>query len=1111
MSLVRYHQRSFSALLPLLLAVAASLWPLQGQVLYGTLVGTVEDSSHAMVPRAAVRLASPETGLTRETSTDTGGRFQFTNVLPGTYTLNVSQTGFRSYSQTGVGVTINTVSRVEVRMDVGAVSDSVTVAASSAALQTDKADVHTEISAREVTDLPLAGYRNYQSLINLVPGASPARTQNATIASPGRALATNVNGTPQNNNNNRLDGTNNVRATLPHQAHHIPPVESIETVNVSTNNFDADQGFAGGAAVNVMTKSGTNEFHGVVFENNRNSVLMAKDFFYREAKRPKNILNMFGGVMGGPIRKDKLFFFASWERLMERENQSLLNTVATASQRAGDFSTPSTGYGVIFDPSTGNPNGTARTPFADNRVPMARQSAITRKMQALVPAPNQPDVANNYFASKPMTFDRDTLDAKVNWNVSQNTTVWGKYSVMRGNVTSLPMLDKAGGPGLPWGAGTGHTLAQLATLAGTHTFSPTMTADMNLGFTRYAGETLGFDYGTNFGLDELGIPGTNGKDPRQSGMPIFAIGGYTTLGQVDTWMPKILYDNSITYNANLAWTKGGHDIRFGEDLARELQNHWHPETGQGPRGGFTFDSNITALRGGAVARQYNGYAAFLLGLPSATGKAVQLYEPYSTTREWRQALFFRDRWQASRNLTVSLGLRWEYYPVMMRKNSGIERYDVDTDKVLLGGIGGNPNNAGTITSNRNFAPRFGLAYRLGQKSVVRAGYGISIDPSLSSFFMLTPYPAVISSNFIDLNAPYVPFRPIENGFPEIPVPNLSSGIVNIPGTVSTGSLDKGPLRRGYVQSFNFVVQRELPWKLIGSVGYVGTRTVRQLIAVNINAALQPGAGNAGLPLFSRFGRIAATTIYKNAAGSSYDSLQATADRRFVGGILAKVAYTWGKAIGLSDNSAGGLTWNMPSQYARNRAVAGYDRTQNFRFASVFELPFGKGKLWANQNLAARMLLGGWQINGIFSAYTGTPFTVTASGASLNAPGSTQTADQVKATVQKLGGVGPGQPFYDPSAFVPVREVRFGTSGRNILRGPGVINLDLGLFRQFNVGERRSIQFRAESLNFTNTPHFANPNSTADSATFMIISSTSGQDSNLEGQARQIRFTLRISF
>jgi hypothetical protein len=1106
------QQRSivFAALFAFI-AVAALFQPIQAQVLYGTLVGTVEDPSRAAVPEASVKLASPGTGLTRETSTDVDGRFQFTDVHPGAYTLTVSRAGFRAYIKTGVEITINTVSRVDVQLEVGAITEAVTVAASAAVLQTDKADVHTEIGSSEVGNLPLPAYRNYQSLINLVPGATPARTQNATIASPGRALATHVNGTPQNNNNNRLDGTNNVRATLPHQAHYIPPVESIETVNVSTNNFDADQGFAGGAAVAVVTKSGTNEFHGVVFENHRNSALQAKDFFYRDAKPRKNIMNMFGGVLGGPIKKDKLFFLSSWERMMEREAESGLYTIPTADQRTGDLSLNVPGaYGVIYDPMTGKPDGTGRTPFAGNLVPLARQSAITRKLQALIPAPNQPGVTNNYFASKPMTFNRDCVDAKVNWAATDRTAVWGKYSVMHATVTSPPVLDAAGGPGLPWGAGTGHTLAQLVTVAGTHTFSPTMAMDMNLGFTRFAGETLGWDYGKDFGL---GIPGTNGPDIRQSGMPIFTFSsGYTTLGQTESWIPKILYDNSITYNANLGWNKGAHDIRIGVDLAREMQNHWHPEIGSGPRGGANFDANVTALNGGAIARQYNAYAAFLLGLPQSMGKSVQVYNPYTTTREWREALYFRDRWQATRNLTISLGLRWEYYPTMVRKDHGIERYDPATNKVLIGGLGGNPNDGGTTNSKRDFAPRIGIAYRLGQKAVIRTGYGISIDPYLISASMLTPYPAAISSTFVDAqNTPYGPYGPIEKGFPEIPVPDLSSGVVSIPAVVSTGSLEKGPYRRGYVQSFNFIVQRELPWNLVGSVGYVGTRSVRQLLGININAAQQLNAGTVGRPLYVLFGRSADTTVYRNMAGSTYDSLQATLDRRFTNGVSIKTAYTWGKAINLSDDSAGGLTWLVLSQFARNRAVAGYDRTHNFRFASVAELPFGAGKRWANQNPAARMLLGGWQVNGIFSAYSGLPFTVTSSSTKINAPGNTQTADQVKSTVQKLGGIGPGQPFFDTTAFAPVNDIRFGTSGRNILRGPGVVNLDAGLFRQFRLSERWRMQFRAESLNLTNTPHFANPDSSATSATFMIISSTSGQDTNLEGQARTIRFALRVNF
>jgi len=1096
-----------SALAVVWLVAASLTMPLNAQVLYGTLVGTVEDPTQALVPGAAVKVTSAETGQARETTSGVDGRYQFSNLVPGRYSLTVSGKGFRTYVSTGHEITANTVTRADVRLELGQIGESVTVEAATAVLQTDKADVHVELGGRDIADLPLPAYRNYQSLVNLVPGATPARTQNATIGSPAKALSTNVNGTTRNNNNNRLDGTNNIRSTLPHQAHYIPPADAIETVNVSTNSFDAEQGFAGGVAVNVITKSGSNELHGTLSEYHINSNLRAKDFFYREAKKPKNILNMYGGTLGGPIKRDKLFYFGSFEGLRERQNESRLLTVATADQRAGNFSA----YNVtLYDPLTGAADGAGRTPFAGATVPLARHSAITRKMQDLIPAANQAGTSNNYFASKPVVFDRDNYDAKINYNLSRNTTVWGKYSAMESDVTGKFSLDKAGGPGFPWGAGTGDILGQLATLAATHTFSPNFVVDANLGFARMAVEILGEDFGQNFGLDVLGIPGTNGPDPRQGGIPYFSISGYTSLGQQDAWMPKILYDNTWTYSMNAGWNKGSHDIRFGMDVAREQQNHWHPELGDnGTRGRFRFESGVTALRGGPSPVQYNHWASFLLGLPQRVGKSLQLLA--MTPREWRHGYYFRDRWQLTRRLTLNLGLRWEYFPLMTNSSYGIPRYDPEDNKIYIGRFGGVPDNAGTSVSKRDFGPRVGLAYRLRDNTVIRTGYGISVDPVPMSagFFLLDPYPATINVDFAGPNS-FQPVNPIEKGIPTIPLPDIPKGVFDMPLAVSTKTLEKGLYNRGYIQSFNFVVERQFPGSFIGSAGYVATRTVGQLGNTNINHA-PPGGGTAGRALYAKFGRTVDTSLFKHFLPSRYDSLQATLDRRFSKGLMMKLAYTWGKAIDFTDDSGGGLTWNLASQFRRNRAAAGFDRTHNLRWAWASELPFGSGRRWANQNPAARALLGGWQINGIFSSYSGTPFTVGAAGTSLNAPGNSQTADQVKPEVAKLGGVGPGAPFYDPTAFASIRDVRFGSTGRNILRGPGVVNLDLSLFRTFALGERWKCQFRAESFNLTNTPHFANPSASVESTSFMIISSTTGTDSNLEGQARGFRFGLRLSF
>ena len=340
-----------------------------------------------------------------------------------------------------------------------------------------------------------------------------------------------------------------MRAHLPHQTLYVPPVESIETVNIATNSFDAEQGFAGGAAINVVTKSGTNDYHGVAFENFGNSVLNAKNFFYLQPKKPKYVFNVYGGTFGGPIKRNRLFFFGSWEGMRERSNFSRITTLPTADQRAGDFSAYRTN---IYDPLTGTADGRDRTVFPNGVIPLSRQSAITRKLQDLVPLPNLSGVANNYFASAPTVFDRDNYDAKVNYTVTANTTLWGKVSIMDAKVNSAYSLGEAGGQGMinGGGAGTGKVRARVVTIAGTHMFAPTFLVDGNVSFSHDPLDLIHADSGKNFGSEFLGIPGTNGPDVRQSGLPIFNITGYENYGNPYSYMPKYINDNSITVSAN---------------------------------------------------------------------------------------------------------------------------------------------------------------------------------------------------------------------------------------------------------------------------------------------------------------------------------------------------------------------------------------------------------------------------------------------------------------------------------------------------------------------------------------------------------------------------------
>jgi len=1095
-------------LLCLSLTLLLSVCPqnLNAQVLYGSVVGTVTDQSGAVVPGAKVSITNRGTGQTREATTDTAGRYSIVDVLEGAYDVAVTASGFKPFTQTNLSVTINTVSRADVQMQVGAMTQEVTVAATVAPLETTKTDVHTQLGTKAITNLPLARYRNYQSLINLVPGATPGRFQNAVTDTPERALETNVNGTNRNNNNTRLDGSADIMIWLPHHAVYIAPSETVQEVNISTNNFDAEQGLAGGAAVTVATKTGTNELHGSLFAYHDNQHLRARNFFLRSPQRPKSITNIDGFTLGGPIRKNKLFFFGGFETTRERGGRNSLFSVPTADIRTGNFSAIST---TIYDPNTGNPDGTGRTPFPGNTIPPVRISPIIRKLVDLTPPTNQSGPNNNFFNSATQVLNRDNYDVKINWNRSEKHTVWGKYSAM--NATVIGKFGLGAGVGGPClcdgGNGTGHTLVQLATLGHTLTLSPTFIVDGTIGWTRFGQNVVGPDFGQNFGLDVLGIPGTNGPDPRQSGMPIFTITGYTTLGNSDGWSPIFRNDQSYTYTTNATKVRGAHEVRFGFDAVHHHLNHWQPELGSGPRGRFVFRGEATALNGGPSADRFNAYAQFLLGLPSDLGKSVQFIK--MDGKEWQFAWHVGDRWHVTPKLTATLGLRYEYYPLMTRSGpgGGIERYDPATNLVFLGGRGNVPKNVGVTTSKKLFAPRIGLAYRLNDATVIRTGYGITYDPMPLSRPLRGFFPLTIGSDFSGSGFTPSPLGSIANGIPSICCPDLSTGVVPLPPQALMRTPYLGQLNRGYIQSWNFIVERKLPSDFVVSVGYVGTQTVHQFADINFNAA-RPGGGNPSRPQFATFGRTTDTLLWQGWLSANYHSLQTTVNRQFKNGLFVKGAYTYSRAINWTDDDGwAGLTFNDPSTLRRNRAQAGYNIPHIFQLSYVYELPLGRGKRWASNKGVPKAVLGGWQVNGIFAAFQGRPFTVTANGASLNAPGSTQTADQVKPVVNKLGGIF-DSPYFDTTAFAPpTGPARFGTSGRNALRGPGVVNLDLSLFRKFQLTERFQLEFRAESFNFTNTAHFNNPSGNAsDAATFMKITST---DANLP--ERQFRFGLRLAF
>jgi hypothetical protein len=1125
-------------LFALFLAFAAAV-PAHAQVLYGSIVGTVEDPSGSVTPRASVTVINTQTGATREAVADESGRFSILTLPAGTYDLKIAAPGFRQLTKTALDVAINTITRADVRLEVGQTNEQVTVSASAAMLQTDKSDVRHELTGSTIQNLPLPGYRNYQSLLALVPGASPPEFQNAVVDTPGRALRSFVNGTATNNNNTLTDGAVNINIWLPHHVALVQPSESIETVNVSTGSFDAEQGMAGGAAVTLATKSGTNNLHGTGWWFNNNQHFNSDGTYFRPNgyQKPVSILNIFGGNIGGPIKKDKLFYFFNFERTTERTGVFSSYSVAPTDFRNGDFSAWKS-LAIVYDPLSAPQNqNTARVPFTNNIIPANRINPIFPNIYKDMPLPNQIsptdplNLSGNYGVGGVLRLNRNQYDTKVNYAVNHKLGTWGKYSRMDAPVQGKYPFGDLGGSALGT-AGKGDTTVQIGTGGFNYTVSPSFIFDGVFGYTRMDQHVAIPNENVNVGLDVWKIPGTNGgsayaNDTRYGGAPNITGFGFSDIGFIDTWTPVWRHERSYTYASNFSKIRGAHEIRFGFDIRRLELNHWQPETAN-PRGLISFGGGTTNVSS-QTARAPNSYAAALLGLVSSYGKSLQYYE--MKTRENQLAFYLRDRWQVSRKVTINLGLRYEYYPLINRGDRGIERWDPATNIVYFGGLGGTPRDAGVTVSHRNFAPRVGFAWRFTEKSVFRAGYGLTWDPLPFGRPLRGQYPATLSGSWVPTVSNFGWYNSISEGIPDVPIPDVSKGQAFLPLSVDMGPRSPwgGQIHRGYIQSWNATLERQLPWAMVGSAGYVATRTIHQLISRNINT-VGPGVGTttANLPLAQLYGRTISMLMWDGIGVSNYHSLQSSLNKNFTNGLMMKVTYTFSKSLSMADEDGNSTLplYNLPERLYDNYAPSGYDRTHMFTAGWNYELPVGKGKKWQIGNKAADLVAGGWKVSGIFVAYSGTPFTVSGSGSSLQATGNSQTADLI-GPVEKLGGKGPGNPYYAPLSFIDPQiffnrtgVYRFGSMGRNVLRGPGYWQLSPAIYKDVRIREKVNAEFRAEATNITNPPIWSNPNSGAASLRrnadgslnttvadpyqkFMSITSAN--------TGRQFRFGLRVAF
>jgi outer membrane receptor protein involved in Fe transport len=1102
-------------MLSLVLAAAGMLGlPRAGhsQILYGLVTGTVHDAHGGALAGVTVTASNHGTGLKLETVTDATGNYTFRNMPTGDYDLAASLAGFRSLKQVGLPVTAGKNIRVDFILELGGLSETMDVRAETSLMQTEKSDLSTELTGKQVVALPLNQYRNYQSLLNLVPGATPTQFQNAEIDTPGRSLRTWVNGVQPNSNTTRVDGAVSINIWLPHHAGYIQPAETIETVNISTSAFDADQGMAAGMAQTVITKSGTNQFRGSGFWFLNRDELNANSYYNKQFELEKPPLNtdIYGGTLGGPVRKNKLFFFGGYEMFRDRRGGQYTWAVPTVKMRNGDFSEVAAAYANfrLYDPlSSATPGG--RTQFPGFVIPAGRISTIATSIMSRYPLPTGQDLNSNYLLDdwvreQVVKVDRANYDLKLTFQRSASHSIWGKFSMMDAAVVDYYMLG--------WEDGSiGDTKVYVGGLGHTWSLGPTLVLDGNFGYNRQDQTVKGPDYGTNYGLD-FGIPGVNDpNDIRASGMVGLNMGvnngmvnpnsGYS-LGGVN-WMP--LFRKEITYSFSSALTKvfTGHEVRLGVDVVRMELNHRQAEIGDfGLRGGFYFSGNVTGAPGYAMQPR-NQFAEFLLGLPYYYSKDVQTED--MTGREWQTALYVRDRWDVNQKLTLNLGLRAEYYPLMTRAHSGLERLLYDSYEMVLGGRGGQPKDVGIELKEWYVIPRVGAAYRFTENSVLRAAYGRTINPLPWSRPLRGGFPYDVAFNNAAETFGWV--TTLAQGIPPVPIPDYQSGKVKVPAGVVVNSPNPTNVNRATIRQWNVAFERRLPLGIVANVAYVGTATDGGYAYLNVNYG-EPGGGQTSRKYYRSAGT---TAIYdwRSCLKSRYHGLQASVSRLRQNGLMLKGAYTLSRAQDMSDDDGWTyLVWNHPMMYDSNFATAGFDRTHVLNLGFAYELPF-----FRDQKTVQGLLLGGWQVAGVFSAYSGTPFSVAGTNTALNCQGCGSVLINVAGDPKPTGNVGPNEVWYDKTLFsqpTGTTKEGFGNSGRNAFRRPAVKNVSLAFHKTIHVG-RVEPELRVEVANIFNIVNWGAPVTTFTAPNFMQFIPASTTDATTGDGARRVRIGLRMAF
>jgi len=1127
------------------------------QTTTGTVTGTVTDSAGALVAAAAVKLANTGTGLSLTAETGDNGNYVFPLVQPGNYEISVEKQGFQKFARTFT-LAVTQQARIDAQLSIGQVSESVQVSAAAVVLETDTSNLGQVISNRQVVDLPLNG-RNPFALAALTPGVTPLASFGAGVVGARGAAQTAgannflANGGMTGSNEILLDGIP-ITVCCQGQPALIPTIDTTEEFKVQTNTSPAEFGRTSGGILNIVTKSGTNRFHGTAYEFFRNEKLDAANFFVnragtnpipgRDDRRTPLRYNQYGAAAGGPVLipklyngKDKTFFFANAEIVNLRRSLFRTFSVPTAQMRTGNLSEATSD---IFDPATTRPNPDLagrylRTPFPGRTIPASRTNAVALNILKLYPAPQRAGIVNNLDSVASSRDDDKQLSFRLDHNFSERNRLFGRYSRLWNDHYEPNYWNSASSP-----AGFNQFIkSHTIVLDQIMTLKPTLVLNLRYGFARQRNFRDPYSLGTDLGA--LGFSQLYTTQVQERFLPAIGINGFN--GNDETGNQRFTrYSHNVA--AAVSIIRSSHNMKLGWDGRIFLD---HNASLGNPGGNFSFGTTFTSgpdpvagVPGGQAP--FLSFGSFLLGVPTG---GLLAYTDTTSQQGFYHALYFQDDWKVSRKLTLNLGLRWEMETGPTERYNRIANVDPNIASPLaqasglpirgglvFRGVGDAPRGRYKTDAN-NFGPRFGFAYSATPKTVIRGGIGLFYSPGLVRLFnggnpgftVTTPFVASIDG----VNSVGNLTNPFPGGL--VPLTGSSQGAATLVGTGVSALQYDTPLP--YSTQWNFGIQREFPGSVSLSVSYAGNKGTRLPVNTQLNALNPIHYGQAGdlsrvaqlntlvnNPFFGLIntGTLAARQVQQNqllrayphftgfgvnfmgAGNSTYHALQVSAQKRMSKGLLATMSYTFSKNLGdvnmlTTSFFDAGQNPGYQNEFNRSmdRSVLGSDFPHRLVMSGVYDLPFGKGR-W----------LGGWQVNGIFTYQSGQPLSFGVTGAPAYAGTRANFTGAAEAQTSgsfsdRLGGVSGGPGYLNAAAFrVPV-SFEFGNTprldGRN--RGPSMKGLDFSLIKNFAFTESSRLQFRAESFNLTNTPVFGLPNTTVGNAGFGVIGSQSNQPRNLQ--------------